>query len=236
MKKYRIGPMYTPPSLRGTLTLPGALGGANWGGGAFDVETGILYVKSSNSPHVARLQRPERSDSKPQPAQSVLGQNVNAYLGAPSKYPTDAEWVLGDGRAQFMGGLPLLKPPYGTLTAIDLNRGDIAWRVVLGDTLSLRQHPSLKGLQLPDQFGATGPPGAIVTGGGLVFVGGGDAAFHAFDKATGRELWRNPLPQRSTGTPMTYRTRSGRQFVVIATGSGKDGTLVAFALAGSARR
>ena len=223
MKKYRFGPIFTPPSLEGTLTRPGALGGANWGGAAFDPETGFLYVKSSEGQFFARLERRQERGRKNRVADEPAP-------GEPSKYPTDAEWLRASSGASFISGLPLLKPPYGTLTAIDLNTGTVAWRVTLGDTPSLRKHPSLKDVQLPVQLGARGPPGAIVTEGGLIFVGGGDEAFHAFDKATGRELWRAPLPQRTEGTPMTYQSRSGRQFVVIATGSGAGARLVAFAL------
>jgi quinoprotein glucose dehydrogenase len=82
---------------------------------------------------------------------------------------------------------------------------------------------------LPERLGASGPPGAIVTAGGLVFVGGGDFAFHALDKTTGRELWSHPVGRRTSATPMTYRSRAGRQFVVIAVGSGRESSLMAFA-------
>ncbi len=227
MKGYRLGPIYTPPSVEGTLTRPGALGGANWGGAAFDPDTSYLYVKSSEGLLFARLERAERSTrtgtDSPVEAPS-LGPGVT------ERWPSDAEWTMASSRGAFMGGLPLLKPPYGTLTAIDLDEGTIAWRVTLGSTPGLRNHPALQGVRLPAQLGAQGPPGAIVTKGGLVFVGGGDTALHALDKATGKELWRALLPQPTTGTPMTYRTASGRQYVVIATGSGEDGLLVAFAL------
>jgi quinoprotein glucose dehydrogenase len=94
----------------------------------------------------------------------------------------------------------------------------------------LRAHPALKGVSLPARLGTPGAPGAIVTKGGLVFIGGGDDELYAFDKATGREVWHAPLARRTGGTPMTYRTRSGRQFIVIATGAGPDATLAAFAL------
>ena len=122
-----------------------------------------------------------------------------------------------------------MKPPYGHLTAIDLNRGEIAWRVALGDNPTLRAHPALKDIPLPARLGASGAPGAIVTAGGIVFVGGGDIAVNAIDASTGDTLLRLPLSQRTTATPMTYRTGGpdGRQFVVIATGQGENAQLVA---------
>ncbi len=207
LKKYRIGPMYTPPSIEGTIMRPGLIGGANWGGGAFDPETGRLYVKTTNSPAIARLGKP------------------------PQSAEVDADYVrMAATNAEFHSGLPLLKPPYGHLTAIDLNRGNIAWQVPFGDNETLRKHPALQGVTLPERLGAAGAPGTIVTKSGLLFVGGGDAAIHAVDAATGADLWSWPTERRTTGTPMTYRTRSGKQFVVIATGSGADTVLMAFAL------
>jgi quinoprotein glucose dehydrogenase len=212
MKKYRLGPLFTPPTFQGTLMRPGLIGGANWGGGAFDVETGLLYVKTSNLPHIARLARPNRPASDPRAAE------------------VDADYVRdGETNAEFGDGLPLTKPPYGHLTAIDLNKGEILWRIPFGDTPSLRSHAALSGVTLPERLGASGPPGAIVTAGGLVFVGGGDMAFHAIDKASGRELWSHALGRRTSATPMTYRSRAGRQFVVIAVGSGRESSLMAFA-------
>jgi quinoprotein glucose dehydrogenase len=208
MKKYRLGPLFTPPSLEGTLMRPGIIGGANWGGGAFDPETGMLYIKTTNSPAIARLVKPEKSAEN------------------------DAEYSMG-GRssATFHDGIPLLKPPYGQLTALNLNTGDIAWQVPFGDDARLRAHPALRGVKLPAKLGAAGVQGVIVTRGGIVFAGGGDAAFHAVDKATGEDLWSYPIPGRVTGTPMTYSMVNGRQFVVIATGSGDQAALVAFAVA-----
>jgi quinoprotein glucose dehydrogenase len=137
---------------------------------------------------------------------------------------------VGDTSAEFMNGLPLLKPPYGHLVAIDLNRGAIKWRVPFGDMPALRRHPALKDVTLPKVLGSPGAPGVLATAGGLVFAGGGDVAFHAVDAATGAELWQTPMPRRANGTPMTYRSRAGRQFVVIAVGGGEDASLVAFAL------
>jgi quinoprotein glucose dehydrogenase len=212
LSKYRLGPLYTPPSLQGTVMRPGVIGGANWGGGAFDPESGMLYVKTtSNTPAILRLAEPDRSAANPR-ADEV-----------------DADYINRGPSASFMDGLPLLKPPYGHLTAIDLNRGEIAWRVPIGDTPSIRSHPALKGVALPAKLGAAGAPGAIVTAGGLVFVGGGDMALNAVDALTSETLWRFPLDARTTATPMTYRA-SGKQYVVIAKGQGETAALVAFAL------
>jgi quinoprotein glucose dehydrogenase len=212
LAKYRLGPLYTPPSFQGTVMRPGVIGGANWGGGAFDPTTGMLYVKSSsNTPAILRLTPPDRSAANPR------------------RDEVDADYVNRAPPTSFMNGLPLLKPPYGHLTAIDLNRGEIAWRAVVGDTPFLREHPALKGVALPSRLGASGAPGGIVTAGGLVFVGGGDVGFSAFDAMTGQELWRHALSVRTTGTPMTFRA-GGRQFVAVATGSGENAELVVFAV------
>ncbi len=213
MKKYRLGPLFTPPSLQGTFMRPGVIGGANWGGGAFDPETGMLYVKTTNSPAIARLIKPDKSSNIPFASEVI------------------ADYIMaGESSTTFHNGIPLLKPPYGHLTAVNLNTGDISWQVPFGDDARLRANPALRDAKLPAQLGVAGVQGAIVTKGGIVFAGGGDTAFHAVDKKSGEDLWTYPLPARTTGTPMTYSTASGRQFVVIATGSGDQATLVAFAL------
>ena len=101
-----------------------------------------------------------------------------------------------------------------------------------GDTPALRRHPALKDVALPPALGVPGAPGMLATAAGLVIGGGGDLALHALNAATGSELWHAALPRRVNGTPMTYRSKAGRQFVVVATGSGEDASLVAFALDG----
>jgi len=213
LKKYRIGPLFTPPSLQGTVQRPGLIGGANWGGAAFDTRAGVLYFKTTNQANVGRVGKPDRTSANPRASE------------------VDAELTrMGDTNAEFMNGLPLLKPPFGHLVALDLNRGAIKWRVPFGDTPSLRRHPALAGVTLPAVLGTAGAPGVLATAGGLVFAGGGDVAFHAVDAASGAELWKMALPRRANATPMTYRSASGRQFVVIATGGGEDAALVAFAL------
>jgi len=208
MRKYRLGPLYSPPSLQGTWMRPGVIGGANWGGGALDPETGILYVKSTNQPAIARLKKVDKP---------VAGE-------------LEADYVGEQLNTTFHNGLPLLKPPYGHLTAIDLNKGEILWQVPFGDDARLRSHPALKGVQLPDRLGAAGAMGAIVTKAGLIFCGGGDSAIRAIDTKDGAELWSFELGRRTTGTPMTFRTSSGRQIVVIGSGTSREATLTAFTI------
>jgi quinoprotein glucose dehydrogenase len=116
------------------------------------------------------------------------------------------------------------------LNAVNLNTGTIAWQVPFGDTPAVRNHPALKGVELPKKLGVSGVQGPLVTKGGLIFIGGGDVALHAVDKSTGDDLWTYPLTQRTTSTPSTYRTARGKQFVVIASGNGPDATLLGFAL------
>src|ERR671913_2081299 len=152
-------------------------------------------------------------------------------MGPADAARTEGDYDIDRSRRGLSGpaGLPINKPPYGTLTAIDLNKGDHAWQVPLGDTPSLREHPALRGVELPARLGAIGLPGPVVTRGGLVLVPGGSQLL-AFDKATGEELWAGELGERGSGTPMTYATKSGRQFVVVATGLGDRAVLKTFAL------
>jgi quinoprotein glucose dehydrogenase len=213
MRKFRIGPLYTPPSLEGTLQRPGQGGGANWGGAAFDPDTGYLFVRATRGVGVNRLAKNDGSD----PLVAVPYSNVFARGGESVNLP---------------GGLPLTAPPYAVLTAIDLNKGEIAWRVPLGEgNQALRNHPLLRGVALPDRLGSpNNRGGALVTKSGLVFIGGGDGYFYAFDAKSGREMWRTKIPHVNTADPMTYRTRSGRQFIVVATGAGAENALLAFTL------
>jgi quinoprotein glucose dehydrogenase len=212
LKKYRLGPIYTPPSMQGTVALPGVWGGANWGGGAFDPQTGRLFVKTTRSPAIFKIEAFDKS--------SQAGDRIDEV---------DADYV-NRSQPSFVDGVPILKPPYAHLVALDLNRGTLAWKVPFGDAPELRALPALKGVPLPDRLGAVGPPGVIVTRSGLVFGGGNDMALNAFDARDGRELWRYVLPRQATATPMTYLDANGRQIVVIATGRGEDTSLVAFAL------
>jgi len=201
LRRLRFGQPNLPPTTAGTVVLPGFHGGATWSGGSFDPTTGLLYVNSNNVPYI-----------------SVIRPNVSAG------YDFGGYTYFND-----QSGYPANKPPWGSLTAIDLNTGTFAWQVPLGE------YPELKAKGVP-QTGMENFGGTIVTAGGLVFVGGSkDEQFHAFDKATGKLLWQYPLPYGGYATPATYRV-NGRQYVVIGAGGGgklrtKSGdTYLAFAL------
>ena len=225
MRQFRLGPLFTPPSLRGTLQRPTVGGGANWGGASFDVETGLLYVRSTEGTSANQVCLNEGVD----PDVDVEYSNNCPHGAAAAVFRNRPGFTdLAQSR---LGPIPLIKPPYAHLTAIDLNAGEIAWRVPLGEGgRILRNHPLLRGVDLPDRLGTRGGRGPMVTRGGLVFIGSGDRYLYAFDKSTGEEVWRGATPFQPGGNPMTYRVSSGRQFIVIPTGAGPDASLVAFAL------
>jgi quinoprotein glucose dehydrogenase len=213
---YRLGPIYTPPSVvvpngnKGTIGAPGLGGGANWPGGAADPETGFVYVGSTTNPGLFGL---------------VPNTDHNATK-------VDADYVMG-GQVPSVQGLRLLKPPYGRITAYDMNKGTIAWQIPNGDTPDyVKNHAALKGVTIP-KTGSPSQAGVLVTK-TMLFAGegaGGLAFFHAYDKATGAELWRTPIPGPQTSLPMTYSV-GGRQFVVVGVrGTANSGAqLMAFAL------
>jgi quinoprotein glucose dehydrogenase len=208
LKKYRLGPIFTPPSAEGTVMRPGMNGGANWGGGALDPETNILYVKSTNVPALIRIAKmPEKTED------------------------VDADYSnIRPTGLQFHGGLPLLKPPYGHLTAIDLNKGEIVWHVPFGDDAVLRANPALKSVTLPAQLGAAGSAGAVVTKGGVIFAAGGGNALYAVSTIDGKVLWAVEMGRRVNSNPMTYRSTEGKQIVVVASGIGNTARITAFGL------
>ena len=218
VRQYRVGPLYTPPSLQGTIVMPGAIGGGGWGGGAFDPETGILYVKATNNPALFKLSAVETPSDTVQARYMVeLGRSLGVRPAAPE----------GVEPAR-VPDLPVHKPPYGTLTAIDLNRGEQLWQVTLGDEPSIRNHPLLRGVTLPPLLGVRGAPGPIVTRSGLLFVTGGGKVLYALDVRNGGTLWQHDFGRVAYSVPMTYATKDGRQFVVVATGAGTSAELVAF--------
>ena len=217
VRKYRMGPLYTPPSLQGTIVMPGAIGGGGWGGGAFDPARGVMYVKATNNPALFKLFPVETPSDTVQARYMVeLGRSLGVRVPGPN--------------GERLPELPAHKPPYGTLNAIDLNRGQLLWQVPLGDEPSIRNHPALRGVALPPLLGVRGAPGPIVTGSGLLFVTGGGQVLYAIDSSNGKTLWEHDFGRVAYSVPMTYATRDGKQFVVVATGSGASAELVAFAL------
>ena len=221
---YRTGPLFTPPSNEGTIVMPGAIGGAGWGGGAFDPATGIIYIKATNSPALYKILKPATHSDTIDAEYTVdlPHSTLSLLIGSASDTAAEHQAPIAE--------LPINKPPYGTLTAIDLNTGERRWQITLGDSPQIRRHPLLHGVRLPPLLGVAGAPGGIVTKGGLVFVTGGGSTLYAIDKTTGATRWQADLGRRAYSVPMTYRTRAGKQFVVIATGAGADAELVAFAL------
>ena len=207
LRTIRCGPAFNPPSLQGTVVVPGFHGGATWSGASFDPTTGMLYVNSNNVPNILSL--------------------IETPGGGPPQYGTYGH----GGYNQFLDceGYPAIEPPWGQLNAIDLNTGEFAWRVPLGEFAEL----TARGVP---QTGTETFGGSIVTAGGLVFIAGTkDERIRAFDKQSGHLLWEHPLPAGGYATPSTYSV-DGRQYVVIAAGgAGKLRTkpgdaFVAFAL------
>ncbi len=219
-QQYQTGPVFTPPITRGDADKFGLLfvpNGANWPGGSYDPDTGILYVFSHTLSRVLALRNdPERSDMR--------------YISG---------GVGRDGPGQTVQGLPLMKPPWGRITAIDLNKGEIVWQVAHGETPdAVRNHPALAGVEIP-RTGRTGPIGTLTTktlvisGEGGVFTtpsGARGAMLRAYDKATGDNVAEVFLPAAQTGTPMTYML-NGTQYIVVAVGGGDVAAeLLAFTL------
>jgi quinoprotein glucose dehydrogenase len=237
---YKLGPLFTPPIVSdtngklGTLMSPSHVGGANWQGGALDPETGMLYVASVNNPDSLGL-------GVADPARSDMGYvSAGRGRGPEASKPGDTETRPAARTNIGPDGLPLFKPPWGTVVAIDLNKGDIAWKIANGATPEyIKNHPLLKGIDI----GKTGRPSRaplMVTktllfsaDGGNLFngvAGGGGNTFRAIDKKTGAILHEMQLPAMATGIPMTFMA-DGRQFVVIAVGAaGVPAELVSLAL------
>ena len=186
-KKARGG-TWQPPSLQGTIIFPGFDGGSNWGGGSFDPTTGCFYINSHDEPWILTL--------------------VSAPDGA--GYP-----FTHTGYNHFLDaeGYATIKPPWGQLTAYNLNKGEMVWQVTLGEFKEL----TARGIP---PTGTQNIGGSVVTAGGLVFIGATqDEKFRAFHKTTGKLLWETELPAGGYASPCTYEV-NGKQYVVIAAGGG----------------
>ena len=238
---YRIGPMFTPPAVSrttgpiATLTL-GAQGAAtNWPGGSFDPETGVLYVASESSLRPLGLVPPPPGTSDLPYHQGTVLTGARRSGGSGSA-TADAPGAAARGDLSVQG-LPLVKPPYSRISAIDLTRGEMRWQVPHGGTPDLvKNHPALKGLDLAPTGRPGNNVGTLVTK-TLVIAGEGNygptpsgtrgAMLRAYDKSTGKELAAYQLPAPQTGSPMTYLLH-GRQYLVIAvSGPGYSGELIA---------
>jgi quinoprotein glucose dehydrogenase len=237
IKNYRVGPIFTPPSLWradgtwGTLSLPNATGGANWPGGAWDPETHLLYVYSKTEVNAS-------SDYKNEdPAKSDFDY-LDSRGGPPPGVKAEPRGKFRPGRLTVQG-LPLIKPPWGRITAIDLTRGDFAWQVAHGETPDeVKTNPALQGLTIP-RTGQAGRLAPLVTrtlvicgepGFTTTATGKRGAMLRAYDKATGEERGAVYMPAPQTGSPMTYRL-GGVQYIVLAIGGGTyTGELMALRL------
>ena len=295
----RGGPLFTPPSMEGTIMMPGTRGGAEWGGAAFDPATGILYINANEIPNILKLRKVETEVLAGASGKNLYQLNcANCHgierQGAPPAIPAltnlankyqkkDIVTIVAHGKGtmpafsqfsenelsavadflldktsetmsvvqanqpeteqevvpryviagynQFLDqdGYPAVKPPWGSLNAINLNTGKLLWKVPLGEYAEL----TAKGIP---PTGTQNLGGVVATAGGLLFVGAAkDEKLRAFDKDTGKILWETTLPAGGYATPSTYQL-NGKQYVVIAAGGGgKNGTksgdaYVAFAL------
>ena len=212
----------TPADTKLTLSFPGATGGANWGGTASDPTTGYVFVNMQNQGSTGFLEK------NPRYGPTTVGKEVEYHRGsgAGSQYGQFSA-PAKDGNGKVLGNWPCQKPPWETLSAVNVNTGEIAWTVPLGITEGL-----------PESKQRTGRPGAfagpIATAGGLVFIGAtSDNRFRAFDSKTGKELWSTKLDYTATAVPITYEGKNGKQYVAIMAASGGSGdkqALVVFAL------
>ena len=213
--------VYTPPSLRGSVVVPGFLGGMEWGGVAFDASSGLLLTNTNNVPMVTTLIPVAAAGA------SVVDPNAKMSLArqAPAPYVVKREPLVSPL------GVPCMAPPWSMLHAVDLQTGAVRWETPLGGLRDIAWFPTPKSWGFPNL-------GGPLVAGGVVFIAAAlDSRFRAFDLTTGQLLWERDLPASAQATPMTYWVRhGGRQLVVIAAGghAGLGSTLgdyvVAFAL------
>jgi quinoprotein glucose dehydrogenase len=249
---YHLGPVYTPPTVSklegplGTLTMGTASGGTNWPGGSYDPETHNVYVYACNSciEPIGLVPAPkEVSDMNyvagtAGRAVEVLhgpGENAGADSPKPPKRPRGGGFTRLDEDE-----LPLVKPPYGTITAINLDKGEFVWQIAHGETPDVvRNHAALKGLNIPRTGQTTYNIGTLVTK-TLVIAGEGNvtttanhprgAMLRAYDKMTGKEVGAVYMPAPQTGSPMTYMV-NGKQYIVVAVSGGPySGEYIAYTL------
>jgi glucose dehydrogenase len=215
LRSYRNEGLYTPPSFRGSIEMPGHSGGTNWGGVAVDPERGELYVRSMALPALLRLYLPGASQfgSSRTGPQTIVSADESARLTKAAAEAQSKGPLRLTSPYDFMFTstyLAPIGPPWSEITAYDLNTGDIKWRVPHGSVAA----PSELGI--PADSGAHWPRGGLLaTAGGLLFAASGsDKTLRAYDRATGRLVWTRALPAASDGVPATYEA-GGRQFIVV---------------------
>jgi quinoprotein glucose dehydrogenase len=196
--------IFTPPSIRGSLMVPGNVGGMAWGGAAYDPKSRVLLIPTNNLAAEVRLI--PRADFDREEKAAARGRNI---VG---DWEFARQWGTPYGMARrFLfspNGVPCIAPPLGTLNAVDADTAQVRWSVPLG------QMPGA-----PAAFGSLSLGGPIATAGGLVFMAGTlDPALRAFDVETGKELWKGTLPTSARSTPMTFQAPDGRQFVIVCAG------------------
>ncbi len=203
-EKLLYGPIYTPPSLQGTVSMPSQSGGPSWGGGGYDPDSHIMVVPSNLVPMIVTNTPREEDDIKRRTELDVMGPLTFDNLGIP--HVTTVEPFLSPL------GAPCVRPPWAVLTAVDIVNKEILWEVPLGSIDKLAPLP------IPWRLGTPGAGGPLVTAGGVVFIGYTlDHRFRAFDLKTGETLWTARLPASATSIPVTYQWE-GEQFVVVAAG------------------
>jgi quinoprotein glucose dehydrogenase len=230
VSKYHLGPVFTPAVVSkpegpyATLALATAGGGTNWAGGSYDPETHIAYIPSQRSLTSIGL------------IPGDPGKTDMTYMSGSAAPRTGPAGGGGEGAGPGLTvqGLPLVKPPYGSINAIDLNKGEILWQIANGDSPdNIRNNPALKGLNIP-RTGRAGVFGVLVTKTLVICgersAGKSEVMLRAYDKATGKEVGAVPMPAGQTGTPMTY-TLNGKQYIVVAIAAGGfPAELIAFRL------
>jgi quinoprotein glucose dehydrogenase len=203
ISKLRTGPIFTPPSLQGTLFLPGNVGGMNWGGFTYDAAHGLLILASNRLAAEVHLIPRAEFDARESEGRKMNGDWEFAHQNG-TPYGMMRRFLLSPK------GVPCTAPPWGTLIAIAASTGEKKWEVPLGRLSS----------KLSEKWGSISLGGPISTAGGLVFVAGTlDPSIYAFDIETGKQLWRGELPTSARAMPMTYRGPDGKQYVVICAGS-----------------
>jgi len=250
--KYHLGPVYTPPTVStldgtlGTLTMGTASGGTNWPGGSYDPETHNVYVYACNSciepiglvpvsKEISDLNYIAGTAGKEVEILKGPGENAGADSPKPPKKRQGSGYISLN-----IDGLPLVKPPYGTITAINLDKGEFVWQIAHGETPDVvRNSEALKGLNIPRTGQETYNIGTLVTK-TLVIAGEGQvtttsehprgAMLRAYDKITGKEVGAVYMPAPQTGSPMTYMV-NGKQYIVVAVSGGPySGEYIAYAL------